>query len=288
VPDRSRWLLVAAILAVWLLWGSTYFAIRVAIETIPPFRMAALRLVTAGVVLLAISRARGIRLPTRAEWASCAATGTLMFLGGNGTVVFAERTVSSSLVAILVAAVPVYAALIGRWLGHPPTTRQAVGVVIGLLGVVVLNAGGELRGNVGMTLILAMGSIAWALGSAMTQRWPLPPGAMASAAQMIAGGAALAVASVLVGEHAAGPPSPASVGALLYLITFGSLVAFSAYGYCLRNASLPVATSYAYVNPLVAVLLGMGIGGEHLDAAGWLGLAIIVSAVVLLTTSRRS
>ncbi len=285
---RSRWLLVAALLAVWILWGSTYYAIRVAIETIPPFRMACARLVVAGLVLMAVSRARGLRFPTLAEARSCAWIGTLMFLGGNGAVVFAEQTVSSGLVAILVGAVPVYTAALGAFYGRRPPARQWAGILLGIAGIVVLNAGGELSGSPEMALLLAGGSIAWALGSVQSHVLPLPPGAMASGAQMLGGGLALGLLSLLTGERAAVPPSPESLAALLYLVTFGSLVAFTAYGYLLRNASLPVATSYAYVNPVVAVLLGAWLGGERLDPAGWIGLGVILAGVLLVTTAHRA
>jgi drug/metabolite transporter (DMT)-like permease len=287
VPPRSRWLLVASVLAVWVVWGSTYFAIRLTLATMPPFRMAGMRLVSAGLVLLAISRARGLRWPTRAEWAACGRIGALMFVGGNGSVVFAEQTVSSGLVAILVGAVPVYTAGIGIAYGKRATRREWLGILLGVGGVVILNAGGELRGNPWMAVVLGAGSAAWALGSVQGHVSPMPPGAMASGAQMLAGGLALGLLSLATGEHSVAPLTTESLLAFLYLVTFGSLVAFSAYGYLLRNASLPLATSYAYVNPVVAVLLGGWLGGEHLDPTGWAGLAVILLGVGLVTRAPR-
>ncbi len=286
VHTGPRWLLVAALLAVWFLWGSTYYAIRVAIESLPPFRMAAIRLVVAGIALIGISRARGLRLPTAVEWRACAGIGALMFVGGNGSVVYAEQTVSSGLVAVLVGAVPVYTAVIGRFYGSHTTGVQWMGILLGALGIVVLNAGAELQGNPWPTLLLGAGSAAWAFGSVRGHVLPMPPGAMASGAQMLAGGLALAVLSLVTGESSTGPVTMDSALAVLYLITFGSLVAFSAYGYLLRHASLPVATSYAYVNPLVAVGIGSVLGQERMDAAGWAGLAVILLGVGLVTMGR--
>jgi drug/metabolite transporter (DMT)-like permease len=278
--------LLPALLAVWVLWGSTYFAIRVTVGSMPPFGMACVRLTIAGIVLMAFARLRGVRMPTRAEWWSCLAVGALLFVGGNGSVVFAEQTVSSSLVAILVSAVPLWSAVIGLGWGSAVSVRQWVGIVLGIVGVVVLNLGGELSGNTGATVLVMLGSAAWAFGSVLGHHRPMPPGAMASGAQMLAGGLCLGLLSLASGESYVGPVTTEAWLALLYLITFGSLVAFSAYGWLLRNATLPVATSYAYVNPVVAVLLGLLLGGEHLDAHGWVGLAIVVAGVVLVTTGR--
>lgn len=285
-PPPNRWLLVAAVLAVWIIWGSTYFAIRITLESMPPFRMAAMRLGVAGLILLGVGWLRGTRLPTRAEWVSCAQVGGLLFLGGNGSVVYSEQTVSSGLVAILVGAVPLWTVILGAFHGARATTRQVLGILIGVAGVAILNLGGELAGNPFAAAALLAGSAAWALGSVRGHLLPMPPGTMASGAQMLAGAGWLGLASVVTGEHATGEITLRSWGAFLYLLTFGSLVAFSAYGYLLKNASLPLATSYAYVNPLVAVLLGTLFGGEVLDRTGQVGLAVIVAGVVLVTGRR--
>lgn len=279
----TRWLLPAALLTVWIVWGSTYYAIRVALESIPPFAMTAARMTIAGLVLLGIGRIRGLRMPTRSEWLACARIGVLLFCGGTGSVVYAEQTVSSGLVAVLVAPVPVYTAAIGMLYGSAVSRRQWAGILVGVAGVLVLNAGGELQGNLGTTILLAAGSAAWALGSVQTHVLPMPPGAMGSGAQMLAGGLALGVMSLLTGETLAGPITADSAAAVVYLIVFGSLLAFTAYGWLLKNAPLPLATSYAYVNPVVAVLLGGWLGAERLGAAGWAGLAIVLVGVGLVT-----
>lgn len=278
--------LVLALLAVWVIWGSTYFAIRITLQTMPPFGMAGARLVLAGLVIIAISRARGLALPTAVEWRGAVLAGALMFVGGNGSVCYAEQTVSSGLVAILVSAVTLWGAVLGLLWGDRPSARQWVGILLGLGGVVLLNFGGGLTASPVAAVALLLGSPAWALGSILGRRLPMASGTMASGAQMFGGGLCLCLVSLGAGEHI-GPVSQASVLAFVYLLLFGSIIGFTAYGYLLRHASMAVATSYAYVNPVVAVLLGTGFGGEHLDAVSWAGLATLVIAVVLVTWPKR-
>lgn len=284
--DHTRMWTWIALLAVWIIWGSTYLAIRVTLETLPPFAMAALRLSLAGLVILAMSAARGLKLPSAREWRGAAICGALMFVGGNGSVCYAEQSVDSGLVAILVSGVPLWTAVMGLAWGVRPTRRQWLGIGLGLAGVVVLNLGKGLSGSPVAAVGLLLGTPGWALGSVLGRRLPMPEGTMASGAQMLCGGLALAVVAVATGEHV-GVPSERSLLAFIYLSVFGSLVGFTAYGYLLKHASMPVATSYAYVNPLVAVTLGMVFAGERLDGHGVLGLALLVGAVVLVTLRER-
>jgi drug/metabolite transporter (DMT)-like permease len=277
--------LVLALLTVWIIWGSTYFAIRITLESMPPFGMAGARLVTAGLVIIAISKARGLAFPTAVEWRGAVLAGALMFVGGNGSVCFAEQTVSSGLVAILVSAVTLWGAVLGLIWGDRPSGRQWIGILLGLAGVVLLNFGGGLTASPVAAVALLLGSPAWALGSILGRRLPMAAGTMSSGAQMLGGGLCLCLVSLVSGEHL-GPVSQASALAFVYLLVFGSILGFTAYGYLLRHASMPVATSYAYVNPVVAVLLGTGFGGEHLDAQSWAGLATLVLAVILVTWPR--
>jgi len=213
--------------------------------------------------------------------------GCLLFVGGNGSVVWSEQWVASGLVAILVGAVPLWTTFIGYAFGERPTGRQLVGMGVGLLGVVVLNRGDGLSAAPWAAAVLALGSAAWALGSTLARRVDLPRGTMASAAEMLCGGLALGLLSALTGEAWTGEVSQTSWLALAYLVVFGSLLAFSAYTWLLEHASLPVATSYAYVNPVVAVLLGMLLGAERLDVHAGLGLVLVVAAVGLVLTERR-
>lgn len=283
----SRAALVTALLGVWVVWGSTYLGIRFAIASLPPFRMAAMRLVTAGLLLYGWSRLRGAPSPTREQWRGAALVGVLLFVGGNGSVVWSEQWVESGLVAILVGAVPLWAALLGLAFGRRPTARQGAGMALGLVGVIVLDAGDGLSAAPWAAGVLALGSAAWALGSILAQRVALPKGTMGSAAEMICGGVALALLSLLTGEPWTGEVTLSSWLALAYLVLFGSILAFSAYTWLLEHASLPVATSYAYVNPVVAVLLGVLLGDERLDAHAGVGLVLVVAAVGLVMGERR-
>src|SRR5580700_4311195 len=206
-PRRS--LLIASFVAVCVVWGSTYLAIRVALEGFPPFLLGAVRFLFAGAVLFAYARSRGEAAPTRAQWGSALLTGSLLFVIGNGLVNFAEQSVSSGLASVLVATMPLWATLIGRLFGAPVSGREAAGVVLGLAGVAVLNLGGDLRASPVGALCCLCAPMGWALGSLATRRLPMPPGVMMrTASQMLAGGVATALVTVVAGEHMAGAPSP--------------------------------------------------------------------------------
>ena len=262
-------------------------AIRVSLETLPPFGMAAVRLVLAGTFIIGVSAARGLPLPTAQEWRGCTLVGALMFVGGNGSVCYAQQSVSSSLVAILVSAVTLWTAILGLIWGIRPTGRQWLGIALGLGGVVALNLGHSMAASPIAAVALLLGSPAWALGSIFGRRLQMPRGTMASGAQMLAGGACLVVVAGLAGEQVA-TVSTRSALAFVYLLIFGSIVGFTAYGYLLKHAPLHVTTSYAYVNPLVAVLLGLGFGGESLEPQAWGGLGALVIAVGLVTWPERA
>ncbi len=284
----ERTLTVAAFLVVSIIWGSTYLGIRVALEGFPPFQIGAIRFLAAGAVLYAFLRARGERAPTAREWGASVVTGFLFFVLGNGLVNVAERSVSSGLASVLVATIPLWATLFERFTGGRPQRGEWLGLGFGLAGVVILNVGGEMRASgVGAACAL-VAPMAWALGSIVGKRLPLPLGAMRTATQMLCGGAVMVLVSAALGEHV---PSGAAlsgraIGAVLYLAVFGSLVGFSAYNYLLHHTRMAVATSYAYVNPVIAVALGVLFAGEHIDAAGGFGALTILAAVLLITRGK--
>lgn len=283
---RPPWLL-PAILAVYLLWGSSYLAVRIALETIPPFTLGALRFLIAGGVLFALMRLAGAPNPTAPQWRAAALTGGLLFVGGNGCIVLGEQWVSSGLVALIVATMPLWAAIFGGLAGDAaPSGRERLGLGLGLLGVAILQLGGGLGGAGAGALIVLLSPVCWALGVVLGRRRPLPAGPMAAAAQMLCGGAALLTLALATGE-AAPAPSLRSGLALAFLIVFGSLVGFTAYGYLLRHARPAVANSYAYVNPVVALLLGAAIAGEPVPQATWLATAVILSGVAALRRAGR-
>ncbi len=285
-PAAPRSQIVLAYVAVSIIWGSTYFGIRVALDGFPPFLIGALRFLAAGAVLFAFLRVKGERGPNLREWGAAALTGGLFFVVGNGLLNVAERSVSSGLASVLVATMPLWATLLSRLGGDRVSRREWAGLGLGLFGVVVLNLGGELRASGAGAAFALIAPMGWALGSIASKRLPLPKGAMCTAAQMLAGGAAMLAVSLASGEHASPSPSARATIAVVYLAVFGSLVGFSAYAFLLRHTRPAVATSYAYVNPVIALALGMALAGEKLDATSLLGASIVLGAVLLLSRSR--
>ena len=287
---------VAAFTAIYLIWGSTYLAIKFAIESIPPFLMLSFRFLPAGLIMYGFLRLRGTPSPSRREWFAAAAVGTLMLAGGTGAVAWAERTIHSGLAALLVAAVPMWMVLLD-WIGparRRPTGRVLAGLAVGFLGVGLIV--GPTRAGFGLAGLFAVlavmfGTICWAVGSVYSRYVPLPRSPfMASAAEMIAAGLALAVIAALTGETAAFDPAAVSTVSALsvaYLIVFGSLVAYAAYVWLLHNTTPARVSSYAFVNPLVAMLLGVWLGDESFGPATLLAAALVVGSVVLITLERR-
>ena len=283
--QRSR--LILALAAVYLIWGSTYLVMRWAIEGFPPFVMGGIRFTVAGAILYAFARLRGTPRPTFGEWRNAALVGVLFFIGGNGFVAIAEKDIGSGVAASVCATSPIWLALMTSLSGKTrPRAVEWLGLAVGLAGVVFLSAGSDLRAAPLATLILVLAPLSWAFGSFLTTRLTLPRGLAAPGAEMLTGGLALLLVGLLRGERMSETPSIESVGALVYLITFGSLVAFSAFAWLLANTRPTVAISYAYVNPAIAVLLGTLMGGEALGWTTVVGVPLIVGAVAIIVVSR--
>ncbi|MHA6162182.1 drug/metabolite exporter YedA [Pseudomonas sichuanensis] len=280
---RFPLLLVGAFLALYLVWGSTYLFIRIGVESWPPLMMAGVRFVIAGSLLYGFLRWRGAPAPTWAQWRAAGAIGFLLLSCGNGGVTLAEHAgVASGVAALAVATVPLFTLVFGLLFGHRNSRLEWAGIALGLVGIGMLNMGSNLQASpMGAALIL-FAAAAWAFGSVWSKQLPLPQGAMASAAEMLVGGAALLIGSALSGERLTQMPSAAGWGALAYLVLFGSILAFSAYMYLLKHVRPAAATSYAYVNPAVAVLLGIVFAGEQIGAEECLAMAVIIGAVVLI------
>ena len=302
-PDKSQgapsslaiW---AALLAVYIVWGSTYLAIRFAVQTMPPFLMASARFLVAGSVLYAWRRLKGDPAPTKIEWRSAAIVGLCLLLAGNGGLVWAEQHVASGIAALLIGATPLWMALIDalRPHGQKPSAQTVLGIVIGFCGIALLINPTQAAGNresvdlIGAIVLLGA-AFAWSAGSLYSRKAQLPASPLlGTAMEMLVGGAALLVFGVLVGDVQAlnfRAMAPASWLGLGYLIIFGSLIGFTAYTWLLRVAPTPLVSTYAYVNPVVAVVLGFFLAGEALTARSILATVIIVGAVVL-TTRRTS
>jgi drug/metabolite transporter (DMT)-like permease len=296
-PARAAiWL---AMLILYVVWGSTYLGIAIAVDTIPPFLMAAIRFLTAGMVLLAWSMARAGRSfvpPTRREWRDTIIVGALLLGGGMGMVAWGEQTIPSGITALLVAMMPVWVAIFGRaFLRERLPPLAVVGIVVGFAGVAIL-VGPTALGTSGALDPLGLAAIiisplSWATGSlfashrAILPRQPL----VATGAQMLAGGGVLALMGALSGEFgrfSVAAISAESFAALVYLTVIGSLLAFTAYGWLLRVAPLPFIATYAYVNPVVAVILGAIVLQEPVDTRTLVAGAVIVAAVALIVTAR--
>jgi drug/metabolite transporter (DMT)-like permease len=282
VSSELRVPAVAALLALYLVWGSTYLAIRFALEGLPPFLLAGVRFVVAGGALFAFLWLRGAPAPSARQWRNAALIGGLLLLGGNGGVVLAEQWVASGLTALGVATVALWSALFAGFWGQWPRRLEWVGLAVGFAGVALLNLEGNLRASPRGALVLLVATVSWAFGSMLSRRLDLPAGLTAPAAQMLAGGALLMVAAVLTGEAVPSAIALRPLLAFIYLVVFGSWIGFSAYLYLLRRVRPALATSYAYVNPVIAMFLGVAFAGEHIEATEWLAMPVILSGVALV------
>lgn len=286
---------ILAFLSVYTIWGSTYLAIRFAVATMPPFLMAGVRFLIAGAILYLLLRLRGAERPTSIHWRSALIVGGLLLLGGNGGVSWAEVHVPSGLAALLVAAVPLWMALFD-WLrpgGVRPTALTIVGLVIGFAGVALLASQVEASGTgpqlIGI-LALVVATCSWAIGSLYARTAPFPKTQLlGTGMEMLAGGALLVLVSGIAGEWGQvhlDAISLKSVLALVFLIIFGSLIGFSSYVWLLHHVSAASVSTYAYVNPVVAVFLGWAFAHEPITWVTLVSAAIIISAVALITVSR--
>jgi drug/metabolite transporter (DMT)-like permease len=282
--------LLAALATVYVVWGSTYLGIKVALEGFPPMLLGAFRFLLAGAVLYAWT-GRGGRggPPPRVQWAAAALAGTLMLVGGNGAVTWAEQRIDSGVAALLVASVPLWMAVLARfWQGERLRRMAIAGLLLGFVGVGLLVRPSGDGVSLWPSLVVLAGALAWAVGSIYVRRAPLPVNALrGTAMQMLAGGVVFAIIGLATGEGARldlGAVTARSAGALLYLAVFGSILAFSAYTWLLRNAKPSVVSTYAYVNPFVAVLLGALLLAEPVTGGMALAGVLILGGVALIVT----
>lgn len=280
---KLRLPVVLALLGVYVIWSSTYLAMRFAIESIPPLLMAGSRYVAAGFLLLLFLKWRGHVWPTLRQWRASAIVGVLLLLGGNGMVGLAlEQGVSSGMSALVVGVTPLFALVFARIWGQRASGREWLGIGIGLFGLVLLNFGRELSTSPLGGVLLVLAALSWSFGSIWGKHLDLPSSFMASALQMIVGGVVVVLVGLGRGETLTEMPSDKALWSLAYLVFFGAILGFSSYAYLLANVRPALATSYAYVNPLVAVALGVWLGGESVDALELVAMAVILAGVVMV------
>ena len=287
-----------ALLALYIVWGSTYLGIKVAIETIPPFFHASIRFLVSGIILVVWQRSAGQAMPTRKQWGSAAIIGTLLLLGGNGLVSWAEQFIPSGIAALIIGSMPMFLVVAEALRPHgvKPTWRAIVGLLIGFAGIFILVGPAEISGsstklNPFGLLALLGACITWASGSIYSKTADLPKSSlMNTGAQMLMGSISLLIVSLLTGElHGwdITAVSSRSIYGLTYLILIGSLVGFASYGWLLQNAPISLVATYAYVNPIVAVFLGNWIGNEPLEPRIWIAATIIIGSVIFINTGNK-
>jgi drug/metabolite transporter (DMT)-like permease len=281
-------LILGCLAATWLIWGSTYLAIRFALAGFPPFFLMASRFLCAGGLLLAWQAARGAQMPTLGEWRNAALIGTLMLGGGMGGTAFAEQTIGSGLVVAFIAVTPLLLVAVNLAFRVYPKRGELFAVIVGFAGVLMLAQGSGMQASPAGLVAVAFASSCWSLASVLSQRrFALAPGATGFASEMLCGGLMLLAVSLLAGESWRWPEPSRAWLAWVYLVLFGSLIAFNAYMLLLARTSTSVAASYSLVNPVVALILGVGLGSETVTVWEWLSAGIIMLGVVLLFIGRQ-
>lgn len=275
-----------ALASVFVLWGSTYLAIRIGLGGFPPFLMGSVRMAAAGALMYIVLRARGEPAPTRAQWKLLVVLSIWMVLLSNGLVNFAEKDVSSGLAAIAVASMPLWAGLFGALRGRHPSRGEWLGLMVGFAGVLWLDAGSALAATPRGMIALLIAPIAWAWGSVWSRGKDLPAPFMSAAGQMLCGAAWMLATGLATGERMHAMPSREAWLAVAYLAVFGSIIGFTAYIWLLHHVRPALATSYAYVNPPIAVLLGVLLLHERFGLHELGAMAVILVGVVIITLSK--
>jgi drug/metabolite transporter (DMT)-like permease len=286
LPPLLLWLCLAA---TWVVWGSTYLAIKYALISFPPFLQMGSRFLFAGVLLALWMRWRGAPWPSLAQWRNAFVVGALMLGGGMGGTANAEVSIGSGLVVAFIAVIPLLIALMNLIWGVKPSRLEAAGIALGLVGVLMLTQGSGFRSSPEGLIAICIACVCWSLGSVLSQRsLPLAPGAMGFASEMLCGGLVLMGLAAMSGETMSWPLQPEAVAAWIYLVVFGSLIAFNAYMVLLAKAPAALAASYTFVNPVIAMLLGVWIANETVTRFEWYAVAVVLAGVLLMLFKRRA
>jgi drug/metabolite transporter (DMT)-like permease len=280
------WLCLAA---TWMVWGSTYLAIKYALISFPPFLQMGSRFLLAGALLALWMRWRGAPWPSLAQWRNAFVVGALMLGGGMGGTANAEVSIGSGLVVAFIAVIPLLIALMNLIWGVRPSRLEAAGIALGLVGVLMLTQGSGFRSSPEGLIAICIACVCWSLGSVLSQRsLLLAPGAMGFASEMLCGGLVLMGLAAMSGETMSWPLQPEAVAAWIYLVVFGSLIAFNAYMVLLAKAPAALAASYTFVNPVIAMLLGVWIANETVTRFEWYAVAVVLAGVLLMLFKRRA
>lgn len=287
MSEKPLWQVVAALFTVYVVWGSTYLAIHFTLAGgFPPLMMGGSRFFLAGALMFVALRMRGVPAPSRRQWRNCAVMAAAMMLFANGAVTIAQQTVSSGITAVAVASSALWIALFAAVRGERISRLEVAGLVVGFAGIVLLNAGGELSASPVGLVCLIVSPVCWALGSVWARGRDLPMPFMTAAAQMLCSAPMMLAAGWLRGERFDGFPQSGGILAWLYLALFGSVIAYSAYVWLMQNVRPGLLGSYAYVNPVIAVALGIWLAGETVAGKDWLAMAVILSGVVMITLGK--
>jgi len=284
--NKQFWI-VLSLLTLYIIWGTTYLGIRIALESFPPHLLMGIRFVIAGGGLFIFLRLNGAPMPSLKEWRGGTIVGGLLLLGGMGSVATAEQWISSGLAATLVAIGPLWTLIISLFWKNRPSRVEWIGVVIGFIGVALLTLEGNLQANPAGVVLVIFATICWALGSVWSNHLDMAKGMMGNAAEMLCGGILLVIFGLVTGERITTTPTMPAVLALAYLTTFGSLAAMTAYMYLLKNVSHSLATSYAFVNPVIALLIGVLLGGELLTGSALIALPVILLGIGFVVLAKR-
>jgi drug/metabolite transporter (DMT)-like permease len=271
---------------IYLVWGSTYLGMLIGLESFPPILLTAMRFWVAGIIMAAISLWRREKLPSLRLGANAVLIGLLTMGAGTTAVAVAEKSVSSGITAMAVAAVPLWAGVFAVLFTKKPSRMEWLGMLIGFSGIVLLNLEDSLQADPVAAMVLVTGPMMWSLGSILSRRIEMPTGVIALVIQMLGAAIVLTVISFAIGEQVTAPPSTASLLAVLYLAVFGSMIGFTAYMYLLQTVRSSLATSYAYVNPIVAVLLGVLFAGESFSSSAIIAMGVILTGVVIVMMAR--
>ncbi len=288
MEKNNKGLIILSLATLYLAWSSTYFAIRVALEDFQPFFIAGFRYMLVGAGLFVYLKAKGAPWPSLREWGGATVIGIFLLLGGTACTVYGEVWVGSGMAALVLSTAPLLTVLFAMLWKHRPARNEWLGILLGVVGIVLLNVEGDLRTHPAGAVLLILASASWSFGSVLSLHVPMPRGMMASAAQMFAGGLVVLIVSIGAGEQLPSHPSAKTVTAMVWLAVFGSLLGYTAYTYLLKNVRPALATSYAYVNPVLAVMLGVWLGGEQITTMTIVAMPVILAGVVLVILGQRN